>query len=704
MKTTLPRVWPLCAALAVSFLPLVARAAPPAALPTEKLFADPDMQTVAISPTGRYLTWLAPKNQRMNLAILDRETKQVRWLTTMKEESVVHYVWAKKDRILFAQQWGGREQFGMFACDPDGGNLVIINPLERVAADADGAGQGDAPGSERDLAKSLVSLMPKDPDHILMNRIRGNSFLGDLIKVNIRTGKETVEERNYINARVWVADRDGVVRVAICTDFEEPVRVKYRRDAKAEWRTIGEFSKETAVIFDEAAPIERHWRPAVFAKDNRTLFVKSYLEHDKSAIRTLDPETGEWGPVLFTHPRVEAGDRLANYVLRRGGLINRAATDGLIFNPPGDLAGIAYDDEYPEVKWLDPQMAKLARDLDAALPGTRNTIASATSDGSLMIVRAASDRDPGTFYLYDAAQQALSVVGKTRANIDPQQMSAMRPIRFKARDGLEIPAYLTLPVGLPEKNLPMLVVPHGGPFGPRDSWGFVGDVQFFASRGYAVLQVNYRGSGGYGLEFQLGGYKQWGRKMQDDLTDGVKYCIAEGYADANRVGIYGASYGGYAVLAGLTLTPEIYCCGIDYIGVADLEERAGPRTRIPLRILRENRAIRDLDPVKEADIVRATNPVAHVEAMRAPLFAAYGKNDPRVRFAQWQVLESRLKQYGKTYEAMIVENEGHGFRKIENRTELYRRIEAFLAKYMNVPEGKVKVGPVTPVPEKAKSD
>jgi hypothetical protein len=178
----------------------------------QEIFADPEMQAVQLSPTGRYLTWLAPKNQRMNLAILDRETRKLRWLTDMKIESVVSHVWAKPDRILFAQQYGGREQYGMFACDPDGSNLIVINKLEKVEATADGLGEGDLPSGVRDLPKTLVSLLPKDRDHILMNRLRGNSGLGDVVKVNIRNGREVVHETNYIGARVWIADANGEVR------------------------------------------------------------------------------------------------------------------------------------------------------------------------------------------------------------------------------------------------------------------------------------------------------------------------------------------------------------------------------------------------------------------------------------------------------------------------------------------------------------
>ena len=491
-----------------------AHAAPPALIPLETLFADVDMQTVAISPDGRYITWLAPRNQRMNLAIKDRQTNKVRWLTNMKEENVFFYRWVKRDRIVFTQDWAGRETYGMFACDPDGGNLIVIIPLERVEARSDGSGQGGVGNSERDLPKTLVDTLPKDPDHILMNRVRGNSGLGDLIKVNIRTGKESVLERNYINARSWVADRNGDVRVAICTDFQESIQIKYRSTANSDWRTLGEFPKETSLIFDEGAIVEPHWRPIVFAKDNRTLYIKTYLEHDKSAIRTLDPETGVIGPILFTHPRVESGNFLANYRNRVGGLTSRAARDGLIFNNDGDLAGISYDDEYPETKWLEPRSSKLAADLELALPDTVNSIISSTSDGKTRIVLASSDRDPGTFYVYDPAKQELEEIGRARTAIDPRKMSEMRPIRFNARDGWEIPAYLTVPAGREAKNMPMIVVPHGGPYGPRDTWGYSPEVQFLANRGNAIavpdrVQLLQRRSAGEGEWDRAASHSVW---------------------------------------------------------------------------------------------------------------------------------------------------------------------------------------------------
>ena len=671
-------------------------AAVPAAIPVETLFADPEMRAVQISPTGRYLTFLAPRNLRMNLAILDRETKKTAWLTNMTQESVVYYTWAKPDRILFSQQLAGRESYGIYAVDPDGKNLTIIRQLAQVD-ESERLGDYDMP-------RDFISMLPGDKDAVLMMETRGNSGLADPIRVNLRTGKTTRGALNDINARAWIADSKGVLRIAVCTDFEGPVRLLYRTNEQAKWQTLAEYREELSLLFPEASPIEPHWKPICFAKDDRTLYVLSFLEHDKGAIRTYDPETKTMGPVIFTDPQFEPGDRLANY--RSGGLGSRASFAGLVFDPAGELIGVDYLAEKSATRWLDPRAAQRARDLDAALPGTANHVVSATSDGKLEVVLATTDRDPGSYYLFDVEKSELSVLGQGRPAIKPADMAEMRPITFAARDGAQIPGYLTLPVGRAVKNLPMIVVPHGGPFGPRDAWGYDAQVQFLANRGYAVLQVNFRGSGGYGLEFQRGGYRQYGRRMQDDVSDGVKWAVAQGIADPARVGIFGASYGGYVVLAGLVFTPELYCLGIDYVGVADLDLMAisgSADFKLP-RLFRDFLKTTRFDAADDRELIKAINPIHFIERMRAPLLAAYGKNDPRVRLEHGAALVAQLKKYGKTYDYLVEEGEGHGFRNVENRVAFYRKVEDFLARYMNPPAGGVRVGTPVPVGEKKKSE
>jgi dienelactone hydrolase len=685
--------WPIrLTALLLLVAALRGVAAVPEQISVETFFADPEMRAVQISPTGRYLTFLAPRNKRMNLAILDRETKKTAWLTNMTQESVVFYAWAKPDRILFSQQLAGRESYGIYAIDPDGKNLTIIRQLLQVD-ESERVGDYDMP-------RDFVSLLPGDKDSVLMMETRGRSGLGDPIRMNVRTGKTTRVELNDINARAWIADEKGALRVALCSDFEGPVRILYRHDEDAKWQTLAEYRDELSLLFPEASPIEPHWKPICFAKDNRTLYVLSFVDQDKGAIRTFDPETKTFGPVIFTDPQFEPGDRLANY--RSGGLGSRKAIAGLEFNPEGDLVGVDYLAEKPATRWLEPHAAQLARELDAALPGTANHVVSATSDGKLEVVLAVTDRDPGTYYLFNVEKAELSLLGAARPAIKPAAMAEMRPISFTVRDGTTVPGYLTLPPGRAEKNLPMIVVPHGGPFGPRDVWGYDAEVQYLANRGYAVLQVNFRGSGGYGLEFQRAGYRQYGRRMQDDVTDGVKWAVAQGIADPARVGIFGASYGGYVVLAGLVFTPELYCLGIDYVGVADLDLMAAKGSadfKLP-RLFRDFLKITRFDAAGDRELIKATNPINFIDRVRVPLLAAYGKNDPRVPLEHGAALEAQLKKYGKPHEYLVEEGEGHGFRNVENRVAFFRKVDEFLARYMNPPAGHVKVGTPVPVGER----
>lgn len=341
------------------------------------------------------------------------------------------------------------------------------------------------------------------------------------------------------------------------------------------------------------------------------------------------------------------------------------------------VIGFSYEADKPRVHWIDTDFARYQKIVDEAFPDTANFIREATPDGKKLLVATTSDREPGVYHLMDLEKKKITELAVTRPWIDPAQMARMTPIAYQARDGLMLHGYLTLPVGRDPKGLPLVINPHGGPYGIRDHWGFNPEVQFLANRGFAVLQVDYRGSGGYGPGFMRAGYKRWGLEMQDDLSDGVKWAIGRGYADPKRVVIEGASYGGFAVMAGLAFTPELYCAGVNVAGVASMKMFLEDRIDAP-EALRLLLARRWGDLKKDKARLEATAPELHAAQVRAPVFMAYGENDPRVRIEHGWTLEKALKKTGKKYELFVKRDEGHGYRKEENAVELYQRIDAFL--------------------------
>jgi dipeptidyl aminopeptidase/acylaminoacyl peptidase len=350
------------------------------------------------------------------------------------------------------------------------------------------------------------------------------------------------------------------------------------------------------------------------------------------------------------------------------------------------LVAFQYQSELPQwivVKQDAPEAAMLAS-LQEAFPGEAVRITSTTWDGSKAVVYVYSDTDPGQYYLYDIKAQKVEFMFAERPDIKPEDMAEMKPVTFKARDGLVVHGYLTLPKGA-QKNLPLIIHPHGGPFGIRDEWGFDPEVQFFAYHGYAVLQVEYRGSGGYGRAFQQAGYRQWGGKMQDDLTDATHWAIDQGIADPKRICISGASYGGYASLEGVVKEPDLYRCAVGYAGVYDLVMMRHEAGYVVGQLLAPfmHTTLGD-----DEDVLRQYSPYLHVDKIKAALFLAHGGADHTVDIDHADELRDALDKIHKPYEWVYYRNEGHGFYTLDHKVDVYTRMLAFFGKNIGPDAGK----------------
>lgn len=611
--------------------------------PVEHFFAEDEIRQMQLSPDGRYLAFLTPLGTgRVGVAIMHLATGKVEPLVSAKDDNIDQFFWKGGDRIVYSGDLGGNESAAWRAISISERKVTPLAESFRERY------------SDRANWAYLVDALRADPDHIL---IYGNKEVGSWTlgywKLNVRTGKRISTQLSDHQETSSVANNRGAI-LARSRYSGDRIFFEVRADTQSRYRQVADFPAN-----------DPGWTFLSFAADDENLYLISNEEN--YSLHTLNVRTGELSKPLH-EIEGEFGSLIMSY--------DRAK-----------LYGLYYTTEKTHYHWFDDARGRLQAQIDASLPGKENFVVSTTEDEQLMIIHSSSDRDPGSYYLFDRRAPRLMAMGKVNRHLDPQKLSPMEPIQFTARDGLTIHGYLTRPAGSGDKNLPLIINPHGGPYGIRDYWGYNKEVQFLASRGYAILQINYRGSGGYGKKFLDAGKREWGGKMQDDLTDAVQWAIAQGIADPERIAIYGASYGGYAALAGIVFTPELYRCAINYVGVSDLglitswgHRSGGVGSEIFYREwVGDDKAYQ-----------HSRSPVNFVERIRVPSLHAYGSNDPRVDIKHWTRLESKLKSHGKVYEAIVENKEGHGFDNETSRIAFYRRMEAFLAKHM----------PATPDPSK----
>ena len=606
---------------------LAAQSAKP--IPVRDFFRNPAKAYFQVSQGGKYVSYTEPYQSRMNIMVRPVAGGEGKRITSITDRDISSYGWKGDERLFFFKDSGGNENFHLYVVDRAGAKMTDLTPMPKVRVD-------------------LVDELLDSPTDVLVQMNRRDSTVFDVYRVNVVTGDTTMIARNPGNITGWLADHHGRVRGATTTDGVNGT-VLFRPTEADTFRVIARTTfKDT-------------FNPLFFTFDDQALYASSNLGRDKTAIVLFDPAAMREREVVFEHPEVDV--------------------DGLDFSRKRHvLTTISYVDWKRERKFVDPATQALNASLQRRLPGKEVFVTSMNRDENVMIVRTISDRSLGSYYLYESAGDRLTKLADRNPWLAENQLAPMKPISYKSRDGLTINGYLTLPLGVAPKHLPVVVNPHGGPWA-RDEWGFNPEVQFLANRGYAVLQMNFRGSTGYGRKFYESSFKQWGRAMQDDVSDGVKWLIAQGIADSSRVAIYGGSYGGYATLAGLTFSPELYAAGVDYVGVSNLftfMKTIPPYWKPFLEQFHEMVG----NPERDSLAFVAASPVFHVDRIRAPLLVVQGAKDPRVNINESNQIVEALRKRGIDVQYIVKENEGHGFQNEENRFEFYEAMESFLARHV----------------------
>lgn len=602
-------------------------------IPLEDFFKNPEKTAFRISPNGEYYSYMAPWENRLNIFIQKVGADSAVRITSETERDIAGYLWKGNDRVLFLKDTGGDENFQLYGVNIDGTELKGLTVFEKVRTE-------------------FIDDLEEVEDQVIVGLNRRNPEVFDPFRLNVNTGEMTQLAENPGNIVGWMTDHDGKLRVAITSDGVNQT-ILFRETEEVPFQAILTTSfKETV-------------SPYLFTFDNKMLYAASNLGRDKTALVLFDPATGKEKEVLFE--------------------TQEADLEGVDYSKKDKkLLSVSWVTDKEKEHFFDADAQAMKKDLQEKLPGYQVAIGSHNKAEDKFMIRTYSDKSRGAYYFYDKTSRELKKLADLSPWLNENDLCDMKPVSYQSRDGLTIHGYLTLPKGYEAKNLPVIINPHGGPWA-RDYWGFNSEVQFLANNGYAVLQMNFRGSTGFGKEFWQSSFKQWGRTMQDDITDGVKWLVDQGIADPKRVAIYGGSYGGYATLAGLTLTPDLYAAGVDYVGVSNMFTFMNtiPPYWKPMRDMFYEMVG---NPESDSLLLAEVSPVFLVDKIKAPLFVAQGANDPRVNKAESDQIVQALKDRGIDVEYMVKDNEGHGFHNQENRFDFYRAMLAFLDKHLKKEE------------------
>jgi dipeptidyl aminopeptidase/acylaminoacyl peptidase len=605
-------------------------------IPREVLFGNPERVSPRLSPDGTRLAWIAPEDGVLNVWVAPVSPQSgVDWdraqlVTDDADRGIRTFAWAHDNRhLLYLQDTGGDENWRLHDVDLSTMQRRDLTPFDEVQT-------------------QLVAMERDFPEEILIALNRDNPELHDVYRLDLASGQLTKEVENpgFIG---WLADSHLVVRGAFAPQPDGGILLLVRDSADDDWRELLAVPAEDALTTD----------PVAFSKDGTSLLLISSVGAETARLIRIDLETGS--------EQLLAGDPLAD--------VSSVRLDKITKEP--QIVTVLKD--RTEYVVLDPSVADDLAAIRALHPGDP-VFSSADDEDATWVVAFTNDAGPVPFFAYDRARKTGSFLFEHQPALTGYELAPMEPFSFSARDGLIIHGYATFPPGEPRTGLPTVLNVHGGPWA-RNEWGYGPEAQWLANRGYLCLQINFRGSTGYGKAFINAGDREWGAKMQDDLTDAVEFAVSQGWADPKRIAIYGGSYGGYAALAGAAFTPDVYCCAVDIVGPSNLKTliETVPPYWAPM-IAQFHRRVGD--PAVDTEFLWSRSPLSRADQISIPLLIAQGANDPRVKQAESEQIVAAMRDAGVDHEYMLFPDEGHGFAKPENRMIFYAAAEKFLARYL----------------------
>jgi dipeptidyl aminopeptidase/acylaminoacyl peptidase len=605
-------------------------------IPREILFGNPERVSPHISPDGTRLAWIAPHEGVLNVWVapagarsgVDWDAAQV--VTDDTDRGVRQFAWAHDGRhLLYLQDTAGDENWRLHDVDVETLQRRDLTPFDGVQT-------------------MIIAMERKFPAEVLVGLNRDHAELHDVYRLDLVTGDLTKELANpgFIG---WLADANLVVRAAVAPQPDGSVVLMVRDSAQDDWRALLTVAEEDALTSG----------PIAFSADGASLLALSSVGADTARLVRIDLATGGQ-QVLAEDPEADVSEVRIQPDTREPQIV-------------------AFEKDRSEYLVLDPSVAADLAAIRALHPGDPVFTGHDDADET-WLVAFTNDSGPIPYFAYDRAARTGRLLFENRPELSRYQLAAMEPFSFTARDGLTVHGYLTFPPGAGRSDLPAVLDVHGGPWA-RDDWGFNPEAQWLANRGYLCVQVNYRGSTGYGKAFVNAGDREWGGRMQEDLTDAVGFITVQGWADPGRVAIYGGSYGGYAALAGAAFTPDLYRCAVDIVGPSNLKTliETIPPYWAPM-IAQFHRRVGD--PATDADFLWSRSPLSRVHEIRIPLLIAQGANDPRVKQAESEQIVAALREAGIDHEYLLFPDEGHGFAKPENRLRFYAAAEQFLARHL----------------------